>query len=255
MKNFLIILLLSTTLFANIGKVTAVRGDVSVQRDTTNLEATRGMIVKQQDMFLTKKLSRAQISLNDKTVITIGPKSKFSFDKYSDDKDKAEAKMKIHHGVFKAITGEIGKIAPHRFKIKTKTSTIGIRGTHFMGIIEDDFEKIACIKGEITVKVMNKTYDIPAGHMITIIKGEVKDMEISKFEYINFRRALFGGTNNTDNELDPRLDNFDVDTLLNDEVSVEVEATHDFIQGPQIIDGEITNPDNGFTQPFDPDIL
>ena len=270
MRSLLLLLLLILTLSANIGKVSATRGDVLIQRDVDELKVSRGMLVKEKDIVITKKLSRVQIVLNDRTVIMIGPKSKFSFDTYSAEKDNAEAKMKIHHGIFKAITGEIGKIAPQRFKIKTKTSTIGIRGTHFMGIIEDELEKIACIKGELVIRVDGKSYSVLAGNMLTIFKGKVKNSKLSKYEYQNFRVWLFQDEETKENNkvLEPEvleeekkigpkvniINPSDPDTLINNEINIE--STSDFtdlIERPSIVGGDITNPDVPL-QPFDPDL-
>jgi len=273
MRSLLLLLVFTFTAFSSIGKVSASRGEVHIQRDIGSIKVSRDTLVEERDTVITQQLSRVQIILHDDTVIMIGPKSRFSFDRYNDEKSNAEAKMKIHHGVFKAITGEIGKIAPQRFKIKTRTSTIGIRGTHFMGIIEAELEKIACIKGEIIVTIGDKTYSVLAGNMITILKGKVESVELLKFEYQNFRLRLFEDVEEVEKGKLPRLEKKNItkrvdvndvmqkgsvrsnsiekDTMLSDEVMIE--HTDNLTSRPSIIGGDISNPDNPL-QPFDPDL-
>lgn len=270
MRSLLLLILSMFTLYANIGKVSASRGDVVIQRETNDLKVHRGMFVKEKDIILTKKLSRVQVILNDKTVIMIGPKSKFSFDTYSNEKNNAQANMKIHHGLFKAITGEIGKIAPQRFKIKTKTSTIGIRGTHFMGNIEEELEKIACLKGELLVEVGGKLYSVLAGNILILYKGKVENKKLSKYEYKNFRTWLFkdeGFKENDDvskpeimeekKKIGPQVngnESMDTDVLMDTEVNIEkTDNIMDTVSGPRVVGGGISNPDVSL-EPFDPDL-
>jgi len=74
--------------------------------------------------------------------------------------------MELKHGFFKIVTGKIGKIAPERFKVKTKAATIGIRGTQFMASVQDEHETIACSKGALVVETQTKTFELPAGMML-----------------------------------------------------------------------------------------
>jgi hypothetical protein len=90
-----------------------------------------GFKIKKDDIIKTFRRSNLQIRLNDNTVIKIGRKTTLHIEKYIFNKKNAsgnEAKLKIDNGTFQIKTGEIGDEAPKNFKIKTKFSTIGLRG-------------------------------------------------------------------------------------------------------------------------------
>ena len=74
--------ILSSSLFAFIGKIEALKGNVVVQRDGKTLQAQVGFKLEEKDTVLSKGKSKAQIIFKDKTVITIGKDSKFIISEY-----------------------------------------------------------------------------------------------------------------------------------------------------------------------------
>jgi hypothetical protein len=107
--------------------------------------------------------------------VTIGPNSIFVFDAYKfDGKNENQAEMHIEHGFFRSITGQIGKLAPNRFNIKTASTTIGIRGTDFSANVSDKKEIITCHKGTISVTVEKKIYIVEEGEQLILVKKSVK---------------------------------------------------------------------------------
>ena len=83
MKIFILsILLFTTTLFANIGKVTAVKGNVVAIRDAKTIVVDLGFLIKEKDEFKTDKKSRVQLQFNDKTTISLGKSSTFNVEEY-----------------------------------------------------------------------------------------------------------------------------------------------------------------------------
>ena len=171
----LTLFLLTTTLFANIGKITAIKGDASVLRDSKSIPLNLGFILKQKDKITTGKNTRVQIIFKDNTIISLGKESSFDIGEYSfDDKDPSKAKMsfKVAKGIFKSITGKIGKINPSKFKLKTKSATIGIRGTTFFGDVpQQGPESIACTDGAITVSTAQGIVEVPAGQFTQVSIG------------------------------------------------------------------------------------
>ncbi len=177
MRKFLIVvsafLSLSTVLYASIGKIVAVKGEVTVTRDAQVLKAVTGFELEEKDTLISKAKAKAQIIFNDKTVITIGKNSEFSIREYLFDGGTPKASFGITKGAFRAITGKIGKVAPDRFKLQTKTATIGIRGTQILGQINGD-DKIACTQGAIRVTSLDTgdSVDVPAGQITTVAPGK-----------------------------------------------------------------------------------
>ena len=182
-KLLLIILLFISTLYANIGTVMAVKGNAEVQRMDALVKVTNGMELLKSDEIVTQKRSRVQVVLNDSTTITIGPNSSFTFEDFSfDGTDKSEIAMKANRGFFRSVTGKIGKVAPERFKVKTASATIGIRGTDFSGDISAELEVLKCYSGAIVVEFEGGLQDIEAGMMMEISsqKIEIKSIATSK---------------------------------------------------------------------------
>jgi hypothetical protein len=160
MKKILLLLLLPfAILFANVGKITISSGDVTVTRDGKTQKATAGLILNEKDQVLTKAASSAQLVFKDGTAISLGANSNFKIDEYlfeESNAQKTNVKFGVSEGAFRAITGKIGKIAPDKFKIETKTATIGIRGTRFLGIIpRSGLETIACTRGAIIISMIS----------------------------------------------------------------------------------------------------
>lgn len=182
MRFIILLLIINTMIWAKIGVISAMKGDATIDRDAQMLSAKIGMDINEKDTITTKSKSKAQVILKDQTVITVGPKSEFFFESY-DNESNPHAKMEAKFGFFKAITGKIGKIAPERFSIKTRSANIGIRGTHFMGYIADKSEKIGCLKGEIVVETDQGIFNVLPGQMLAFEDGKwsVKPLVVEEF--------------------------------------------------------------------------
>jgi hypothetical protein len=179
---------MTITLLASIGQVTALQGTAELSRNAKQFEVTKGMMIEINDHLKTQERSKTQIILNDETIITVGPNSDYFFEDFQEGSDP-KVMMRLQHGFFKAVTGKIGKIAPQRFKIKTKAATIGIRGTQFMASVQNDEEKIGCIQGVIIVWTKDGEYTIEAGKMIIY---KEKKWQIYAMDMKNFAPVMIG---------------------------------------------------------------
>jgi hypothetical protein len=177
MKLIITIILLANILYANIGNIVSLRGDVEVIRDNnTNKNIQIGFALEKNDLIKTGKKAKLQIVFSDETIITLGKESEFKVYDYFYNKENKQTKPKASFGFlkgsFKSVTGQIGKIAKNRFKLRTKTATLGIRGTTIIGITSPLGDKIACTDGAIAVSSLRLgglPVIVPAGK-ITIIK-------------------------------------------------------------------------------------
>lgn len=144
-------------------------GEAQVKRSANILPIRNGMDILKGDEIITHKQTRVQVMLNDDTVITIGANSSFSFLDYMfDGSKKSTIQMQATRGFFRSVTGKIGKIAPERFKVKTKLATIGIRGTDFSAQLGEKTASYICNRGEITLKYANIQKSIVAGNKILL---------------------------------------------------------------------------------------
>jgi hypothetical protein len=176
--KFLVIFFSAIFLFANIGNITDIKGNVKIVRDQKTIKAKINFPINKTDTIYTYDNSKAKIVFKDKTVITIGKNSVFKIEEYFFGK-KPKAKFNFLKGTFVSLTGKIGKIAPKRFKLNTKNASIGIRGTIVFGEINNKKDIIGCSQGLISVSNNNKIVLVKAGEMINTFKDQItKPMKI-----------------------------------------------------------------------------
>jgi hypothetical protein len=178
---FLLVLSISL-LEASVGKITALSGKASLERGSSIIPVTLGLSLEAKDTIVTSNDAKAQLTFNDNTIITVGKKSKFSIEEYLfDATTESTAKFNMVNGTIRAMSGKIGKIAPDRFAVKTKTATIGIRGTDFIiQTSENGDSQFFCMQGAITIRSNDgEMIIIPAGSYVTIspsgIISEIKE--------------------------------------------------------------------------------
>jgi len=133
MKKILLLLTITFTFaFSNVGKITALKGEVYIIRDSKQINAKSGSILILKDQIKTQNKARALILFNDNTSITVGNNSTLSVNEFVMDlthPKRSKTNFGFGNGIFRTITGKIGKVNPQGFKIKTKSASIGIRGT------------------------------------------------------------------------------------------------------------------------------
>lgn len=164
MKIILLLLISFCTIFASIGKITSVKGKANIQRGTYFTKAVIGYELESKDIISTKDNSYVKVKLNDNTIISIGKNSALNIEEFVYDAAipaSSKTNLNFFKGAFKTITGKIGKLNPSKFKLKTKTASIGIRGT----IIVGNQRKIACTQGSITVSSGGKTVIVNEGQV------------------------------------------------------------------------------------------
>ena len=160
---------------AAIGKFVAVSGDVSIERAEKVIAVKTGIEVEESDIVRSGSEGKAQLLFSDNTVITIGKSSELKLAEFSFGEGKEpKAQFNFATGTFRSITGKIGKVAPKSFKLKTKTATIGIRGTGILGQITPEEEKIACTQGAISVTSLGtgQSVDVPSGQITSVEPGQ-----------------------------------------------------------------------------------
>jgi hypothetical protein len=174
MKKIVMILLLSVMAFGSIGYVNELRGKAQITRNANTIDVKAGTRLYEKDIIKTFNKSKLRVMLNDATTITIGKDSilnieEYLYDKEKETKSKPKTSFYFMQGSFKIITGQIGKINRDGFKLKTKTASMGIRGTTIVG----NQDKIACTSGSITVSSAGKTIIVNSGMFTNTIKDKV----------------------------------------------------------------------------------
>lgn len=220
-KIALLFLTLSTLLFAQVAKVVALKGDASVQRNNSNISLEVGSTLEKNDVIQTQDGTKLQVIFNDETIITIGKNSTFAVNDYIFDAQNKEYKAEfgLLKGTFRTITGKIGKIAPDKFKLKSKSSSIGIRGTQILSNVQISGDTIFCTEGTITItsNITGETITINAGQYVVIKKGE--PMSAQEFDTENIGETDSDTKFLSDEEKESALNEFGVE--LNSETNNE----------------------------------
>lgn len=102
-----------------------------IETNNSAVPAKIGSIVKLNQRINTDKNSRLEIKFSDGTTVAMGENSSLILDEYVFDEAKPEKNtfsVKSLDGISRTISGQIVKLNPNRFKIKTRMATIGIRG-------------------------------------------------------------------------------------------------------------------------------
>lgn len=250
MIKIFLLLALSISVWANIGNIMAFKGEAQVKRSSDMLDATSGMVIIKGDEIVTGVKSRVQVMLKDETVVTIGSNSSFGFEDFSFGAGDAKVSMRANRGFFRSVTGEIGKIAPERFKVRTASATIGIRGTDFSGDIVGDRETFKCYSGGITVEYEGGSSDLDAGMMVELSPDkapEVKEIAVDKEK----EESEESTQKSSEKEEQSDKDAFEdvVETEI-ERVEIPTEDIADVTQEPDVVE----EPDPVVEEPFTIDV-
>ena len=187
MNKILLIILVATLALADIGKVTVVKGDASVERDLKIIKAHNNMGLLTQDIVETE-MGRLQMYFNDNTVISLGRNSRFVIKEYLyvENSQEVAATFTIEKGFIKTITGVIGKVMPDLFVLETSVTKITPNGTIWSVDVNDESEVYKVLEGRITLAFndgVDRTEELLAGETASILKdsnGKVKSFKKDK---------------------------------------------------------------------------
>lgn len=169
MRMMLFLMLSVIAMLADIGRVQLVVGDVTIERSGKSIKVAQDTLIEVEDIIKTGKNAFTKIIFEDETNVIIGRNSIFIIQEYSSDEDQ-KAGFKILKGVLETTTGKIGKIAPEKFNVNTKTSKIGVRGTTFQVETDGVSDTIACTDGSIGVT------ELSTGATVIVQEGQVTEV-------------------------------------------------------------------------------
>lgn len=173
MKSLLFYLFFFTSLlFADVGKVSSVAGDAGILRGERVIPVFTGISLEKSDVIKTSNNSKLQIIFDDNTIVTLGKNTTLDVSDYIFDTEnpkKSKITLNFLSGTFKTISGKIGKLNRKKFKLKTKSASVGIRGTVIFG----NQKIIACTSGEISVFSAGKEVIVSKGEYTKTILGKI----------------------------------------------------------------------------------
>ena len=117
------------------GTVSHLQGAAFANHRVSSDNLYKGRPVLVGDHIVTGHNSRVLLKMVDGAMLTLGEDTEFviSAYHYSKKAKQGSATLELIRGVFRAVTGAIGKLKERDFKVRTSVATIGIRGTDFWG--------------------------------------------------------------------------------------------------------------------------
>ena len=127
----------NTAAAAGIAKI--VTGDVRVVDTQGERPLKSGDAVFENTRLVAGKQSSASVVLRDGTTLVLSENSQFNVEKFAFDATTQSGSMLINllQGSMRMLTGLIAKLNPEAIQVKTKTLSVGIRGTDFIVNTED----------------------------------------------------------------------------------------------------------------------
>lgn len=121
-----------------IATANIVQGKVSVESPGAAPRAlTAGMPLHEGDRIVTGPEGLVRLLFTDKTMTVLGTNSEMTLVRYSAQADEPSFVVRVTRGVFRIVTGAIGRTRPQAVQVRAPVATIGIRGTHFAGEVGD----------------------------------------------------------------------------------------------------------------------
>jgi hypothetical protein len=116
------------------GTVKTAKGAVAVERGGQKLPLAVGGKVFAADRVVTGADSSVGITLHDNTLLSAGPNSVLSLDRFSFDATTHAGAVDatLKRGTLAVISGKIAKADSDAVRFRTPTATLGVRGTEFV---------------------------------------------------------------------------------------------------------------------------
>ena len=116
------------------GVVKTSKGTATVERAGKHIAAAPGIQLHQGDRIVTGNNGYIGITMRDDTLLTLGPGSSLGLDGYSFDPKTHDGSFlsSLSKGMLSVVTGLIARRQPEQFAVKTRVSTMGVRGTEFI---------------------------------------------------------------------------------------------------------------------------
>lgn len=126
--------LVASPLSANdIAQIKTLNGTVMVERGSQRILGSTGMKLQQADVIRTGIDGSVGITFVDNTMMSAGPNSSLTLDKFSFNSTTHEGRLdaSIRSGTLSVISGKIAKQSPEAMTVRTPAAILGARGTEF----------------------------------------------------------------------------------------------------------------------------
>src|SRR5580692_4036264 len=137
-----------------IGSAIITKDQVDGQTERGTQPIAAGTVVYLDEMVRTGVTGKAELLLADRTNLTVAPTTEIRLDKFVCDPGGASGNVVVIAtlGAFRFITG----VQPHEnYEIKTPVATLGVRGTEFIALVQQNGAEIQLNAGEVIVTTIS----------------------------------------------------------------------------------------------------
>ena len=119
---------------ADIGQIKVLKGQVSIERAGQAMPASVGLRLQGADVLTTGADGAVGITMSDNSLLSAGPNSVLSLDRFDFDSttNQGQFDATLKKGSLAVISGRIAKQTPDAMKVRTPSTTLGVRGTEFV---------------------------------------------------------------------------------------------------------------------------
>ena len=119
---------------ADIGQIKVAKGAVTIERNGQAQAATVGARLQTSDIVKTGADGSAGINMSDNSLLSIGPNSTLSLDRYEFDSTTNQGAFdaSLQKGSLAVVSGRIAKQSPDAMAVRTPYAVLGVRGTEFV---------------------------------------------------------------------------------------------------------------------------
>lgn len=116
------------------GTIKTSKGEVSIERAGARIPGAVGTAIYVADKVRTGADGAVGLTLRDNTLLSAGPNSLLTLDKFSFDSttNAGALSVGVRKGTLAVATGKIARQTPESIDFRTATSVIGVRGTEFV---------------------------------------------------------------------------------------------------------------------------
>ena len=118
---------------AEIGQIKVSNGGVTVERNGELRPGSVGTRLESSDVVRTGAASSVGITMPDNTLLSAGPNSILSLDRFEFDPTSNQGRFdaQLRKGSLAVISGRIAKQSPEAMTVRTPSTILGVRGTEF----------------------------------------------------------------------------------------------------------------------------
>jgi hypothetical protein len=142
---------------ASIGSVSRIEGTATATVGGETVGIGTGADVFTSEVVVTGIGARLEITLADKTTLTLGENARLTLDDYVFNPRAATRIDLTVNGAFRYVSGKLGVGATRMAEVTTPFATLGARGTDFWGGPIDGHFGVVALEGTVTVTHRGRT--------------------------------------------------------------------------------------------------